>query len=118
LDLFRPRIVCDRCPDKGSERTGGPWGVGILGWIEGVVARAMCSLSRDPRGVCRAVGGWSGSEERRDLESNAIDPPAHVGMLLRGLGALTRNRRERSPAFGIGCIKTRLRGSKHSTSHH
>ena len=62
----------------------------------------------------RPVGAWScGRQERRDLKSNAIEPLACFGSLLRGFWpeALDLARCLRKPAahFDLGCCKTRLR---------
>src|SRR5271157_2377235 len=61
----------------------------------------------------RPVGGWSGGKERRNLESNAIQPLACFGKSLRGLGSQSLGLAWRlaNPAadFGLRCIKTRPR---------
>jgi hypothetical protein len=78
------------------------------------VAYASCLSSDDRSGGYRPVGGWSGGrQERRDLKSNAIEPLACFGSLLRKFWpqALDLARCLGKPAthFDLGCLKTRLR---------
>ena len=100
------------CRRNSSQRTGSAGGVRIQGWIEGVVAYASCLSSGDRSGGYRPAGGWSsGRQERRDLESNAIEPLACFGSLLRGFWPQALDlARCGTPAahFDLGCFKTRL----------
>jgi hypothetical protein len=78
------------------------------------VAYASCLSSGDRSGGYRPVGGWGGGrQERRDLKSNAIEPLACFGSLLRKFWpqALDLARCLGKPAthFDLGCLKTRLR---------
>jgi hypothetical protein len=57
----------------------------MLQWIEGVVASSLFPSSRQRCGY-RVIDDWSDSEQRRDLQSNSIDPFASVSKLLTGLG--------------------------------
>ena len=108
------RVACGGCCRNSSQRTGSAGGVRIQGWIEGVVvAYASCLSSGDRSGGYRPAGGWSGGrQERRDLESNAIEPLACFGSLLRGFWPQALDlARCGTPAahFDLGCFKTRLR---------
>ena len=108
------RVACGGCCRNSSQRTGSAGGGRIQGWIEGVVAYASCLSSGDRSGGYRPVGGWNGGrQERRDLESNAIEPLACFGSLLRGFWPqaldLARCLGKPSAHFDLGCFKTRLR---------
>jgi hypothetical protein len=66
-------LVCGRRRSNGSERAGSARRVGMLRWIEGVVASSLFPSSRQRCGY-RVIDDWIDSEQRRDLQSNSIDP--------------------------------------------
>ena len=108
------RVACGGCWRNSSQRTGSAGGGRIQGWIEGVMAYASCLSSSDRSGGYGPVGGWSGGrQERRDLESNAIEPLACFGSLLRGFWPqvldLAGCHGKPAAHFDLSGFKTRLR---------
>ena len=59
------------------------------------------------------IDDWIDSEQRRDLQSNSIDPFASVSKLLDGFGwqgtRLAGGLDNASAGFVLGCLKTRFR---------
>ncbi len=94
------RVVCDRRRSDHSKRPGSARGSGILGRVEGVAAPALRPVSAARRGVRAA--GWIG-EERRDLQSETIEPVSWLGRLLRGFSPrdLARDVGKSNADFGL-----------------
>jgi hypothetical protein len=85
----------------------------MLRWVKGVAASAVFPFSRDRRCGYRMIDDWIASEQRRDLQSNAVDPFACFGKLLHGLGrqatGLARGPHNATAGFVLRRPKTRFR---------
>ena len=84
----------------------------MLRWIEGVVASSLFPFSRQRCGY-RVIDDWIDSEQRRDLQSNSIDPFASISKLLHGFGwqgiRLAGGLDNASAGFVLSRLKTRFR---------